>query len=68
AAMAQALGQVLDDPRQFYVIERDQDGELVWIETAEDGTVTTLHDEPETGAFKRGLVRFMSWLPIEWLL
>ena len=68
AAMAQALGQVLDDPRQFYVIERDQDGELVWIETAEDGTVTTLHHEPETGAFKRGLVRFMSWLPIEWLL
>ena len=29
---------------------------------------TILTTEPETSAFKRGIVKFLSWLPIDWML
>ena len=66
--MAAGLAAALDDPARYYHVERGESGDLVWIETAEDGDRTVLTQEPETGWFKMLVVRFISWLPVEWML
>ncbi|WP_370231068.1 phospholipase D family protein [Salipiger bermudensis] len=66
--MAAGLAAALDDPARYYHVERGESGDLVWIETAEDGGRTVLTQEPETGWFKMLVVRFISWLPVEWML
>lgn len=66
--MAGALAELLDRPQQSYLVERDAAGDLVWIETAEDGSRSLLTAEPETGWLKMLAVRVISWLPVEWML
>jgi len=66
--MAAGLAAALDDPARYYHVERGERGDLVWIETAEDGERTVLTQEPETGWFKMLVVRVISWLPVEWML
>ena len=38
---------------------------IVWVETAEDGTVTELDDEPGVSALTRTGIWFLGLLPIE---
>lgn len=66
--MAAGLAATLDDPARYYQVERNESGDLVWIETAEDGGRRVLSEEPETGWVKMMLVRVISWLPVEWML
>ena len=39
-----------------------------WVEFRPDGSEVRYQTEPKTTAFSRGIVRFIGWLPIEWLL
>ncbi|WP_253913133.1 phospholipase D family protein [Pseudoruegeria sp. HB172150] len=66
--LAQRLAEVLHRDGLFYEVKLTGDGSLEWTETEESGEITTYDHEPNTTAFKRGVVKFMSWLPIEWML
>ena len=56
-------------PRLAYEVRLAPDGEgLLWIERTASGEEKRYDHDPETGAFKRGWVQFLSILPIEWLL
>jgi putative cardiolipin synthase len=66
--MAQGLARALDAPFPHYRVRRGVDGDLEWIETTEGGGETVHLIEPGSGAFERAMLRFMSWLPIEWML
>jgi len=77
------LGLVIDSPRlagevstamdraklrSAYEVSFTENGHsLQWRERTEQGDVIYTH-EPKTGFFKRMFVKFMSWLPIDWLL
>lgn len=39
-----------------------------WRELMPDGSQISHQTEPKTTAFSRGIVRFIGWLPIEWML
>ncbi len=54
-------------PLQAYEVRIDDKGKLVWIERR-DGREIRHHVEPGTSFFGRAAIRFLSWLPIEWLL
>jgi len=66
--IAGELSQSLDNSLTHYSVVLTEDADLEWIKKAEDGSVTTYDVEPNTTAFQRAIVRFMSWLPIEWML
>lgn len=52
--------------RSYKVVSEDE--KLRW-QVYEDGVLVKTYDvEPNTNVFQRGLVKFMTWLPIEWLL
>ncbi|HDQ41594.1 MAG TPA: phospholipase D family protein [Desulfonatronum sp.] len=54
-------------PFSAYEVRLAEDGRLYWLEQDKDGTIR--HDsEPGVGFWKRTGVRFISLLPIEWLL
>lgn len=69
-AMARELAQVFDGEvgLNAYEARRGADGSLEWLDHGPDGA--TLHHtvEPGTTGLTRGLVRFISWLPIDWML
>lgn len=44
------------------------DNATKWTELMPDGTVINHQNEPNTSALSRGIVRFIGWLPIEWML
>ena len=54
-------------PINAYEVQLDEQQRLVWLEHSENG-VTVYHHEPKTGWFKRTMVKFLSWLPLEPLL
>lgn len=39
-----------------------------WIEQRPDGSEIIYKTEPKTTVFSRGIVQFIGWLPIEWML
>jgi len=51
-------------PDTAYRVSIGADGKTVW----EDGTGKVYDTDPESGWFARAIVRFGSWLPIEWML
>jgi putative cardiolipin synthase len=70
AAMSQGLRQYFDTrmPLTAYEVKLSSDGrKLQWIETTADGQ-KVLDSEPGVGLFRRALVGFLSFLPIDWLL
>ncbi len=66
--IASALSRALDRTDTVYKVEEGADGALQWIEITNTGESITYTTEPGTSAFQRGIVRFLSWLPIEWIL
>jgi putative cardiolipin synthase len=67
--IATALSRALDNPQSFYGLQATEAGEIRWREVPPGGGAAVIYDvEPNTSAFERGMVRFMSWLPIEWIL
>jgi putative cardiolipin synthase len=67
-AIATALSRALDRSETFYSVAESTDGTIVWTEIDNRGAIQTHDREPNTSAIERGVVRFMSWLPIEWIL
>ncbi|WP_200880082.1 MULTISPECIES: phospholipase D family protein [Halomonas] len=56
-----------DIPANAYEVRLDEGGDLVWLERTDAGMIR--HDsEPNVGALRRAWVRFISVLPIDWLL
>jgi cardiolipin synthase C len=56
-------------PQLAYEVRLAPDGSsLVWIERTSSGEEHRFDHDPGTSAFKRGLVKLFSILPIEWLL
>jgi putative cardiolipin synthase len=66
--IATALSRALDRTETFYALSTGPDDANVWTETTADGQTITFDREPNTTAFQRGMVTFMSWLPVEWIL
>ena len=54
-------------PRLAYQVTLVQNGKLEWIETDSDDR-KVYSTEPGTSAWRRGMVRFLGVLPIDWLL
>jgi cardiolipin synthase C len=65
-SMAQAMSKFLDGaaPGVAYQVRLDAEGHLQWL----DGSATPLTSDPEVSAARSLWVRFLSHLPIEWLL
>ncbi len=66
--IATALSSALDRNDICYRLSENADGDIIWTEESEEGEIITHDAEPNTSGFQRGWVRFMSWLPIEWVL
>jgi len=69
AVLANALhdGFATKVPQMAYEVRLTAQHELEWVDRsgADEKILTT---EPGASAFKRGLVKFLSWLPIDWML
>src|SRR6056297_180730 len=66
--IAMNLSRALDRTETFYEVSTGPYGAIRWTETTPDGETITFDREPNTSAFQRGMVTFMSWLPVEWIL
>ena len=56
-------------PKMSYVLRLKNDGQVEWQDTPlADGTRRVLEHDPQSGLWKRALVKVLSWLPIDWLL
>lgn len=67
--LAARLSEIFDEdvPEAAYRVHLADDGRLYWTEQHE-GEVVRYDTEPGTTAWERGIVRAISWLPIDWLL
>ncbi len=71
AVMAKRIDAVFADhlPKVSYVLRLNAEGHVEWQDTpSPDGTRSVLDHDPQSGLWKRALVKMLSWLPIEWLL
>lgn len=66
--IAASLEEALDAPDFAYSVQRNENGDLTWIERVGDASPRTFSSEPNTTAIQRGIARFTGWLPIEWML
>ena len=66
--IATAMAHAMDSNNAVYKVEQSEAGDIVWIEDIGNGEVITHSEEPGTTAFERALTRFVSWLPVEWML
>jgi len=67
-ALADALDEVFTNriTEASYEVKLDEKGKLYWVEKGEPDII--YHKEPNTSIFKRSLVRFLSWLPLDRML
>lgn len=67
-AMADAVDKMFIErvPHTAYQVKLDEKGNVYWLEQGDPPVI--YHREPGTTWLKRAMVKFMSWLPIEWLL
>lgn len=68
-SMAQQIDRLFNEqvPFEAYIVKLDADDNLIWLERRE-GEVLRHYNEPGTSIGRRAWVRFLSILPIEWLL
>jgi putative cardiolipin synthase len=68
-ALAQAIHQAFETkvPQLAYEVRLGPDGRLEWVDRG-DGSAQVLTTEPDSSLLKRGIVKIVSWLPIDWLL
>lgn len=69
-AYAEMLTQEIYDfvDSQAYRLQLNTKGRLEWHEPLKDGNYRIHHTEPNMTARERMLLRFIAWLPVEWLL
>lgn len=61
-----ALDQYL--PQVAYQLSLDNQGEIVWSERQNDGSVLNYNVDPQTTKFQRFMIKTVSYLPIEWMM
>jgi putative cardiolipin synthase len=68
-ALGERLAETLDQraPLAAYEVRLAAGGGLEWVERSTAGE-TRLGSEPDTGPLRRAWIRFLSLMPIEWLL
>ncbi len=70
ASLAEALAAALDDSiaaGRSLEVRLSDGGSMYWLERG--ATETIRHEtEPRTTVWQRAVIRFIGWLPIEWLL
>ena len=68
-ALAEAIHQGFEAkiPRLAYEVRLGPDGRLEWVDRSQEPE-RVLTTEPDSSLLKRGIVKVMSWLPIDWLL
>nr|WP_209835150.1 phospholipase D family protein [Ruegeria sp. HKCCE3926] len=66
--IAASLAEQLNKPEFSYRVELDDNGEIIWLQVEQDGTVTVHTNDPETNGFQRALTVVVRWLPVEWML
>ncbi len=68
-ALAQAIHQAFETkvPQLAYEARLGPDRRLEWVDRSQ-GSDQVLTTEPDSSLLKRGIVKVMSWLPIDWLL
>lgn len=68
-ALAQAIHQAFETkvPQLACEARLGRDGRLEWVDRSQ-GSDQVLTTEPDSSLLKRGIVKVMSWLPIDWLL
>lgn len=66
--LATELDEVFEERilQTAYQVKLDSKGKLFWVEQG-DPTIIH-HKEPGTSWFRRSTVKFLSWLPIDWML
>ena len=68
--LANAISNLLDteaDDKAYRVVLGADGHHLEWVERTATGEVRHTH-EPNTGVLDRAGVKFLSWLPIDWLM
>ncbi|ERL51596.1 phospholipase D family protein [Halomonas huangheensis] len=50
-----------------YEVKLDDDGDMYWLERTDQGVIR-YDQEPNSGLLRRGVVSFVSLLPVEWML
>ncbi|HHU93618.1 MAG TPA: phospholipase D family protein [Alcaligenaceae bacterium] len=68
--LAQQVSTIFNDkvPYSSYQLELNKQGKIIWLEKKDDGTTITHTTEPGTHLFNRSWLKFLSVLPIEWML
>ena len=68
ADIAASISGALDRQETFYRLSEGSQGEIEWFQITPGSEPRVWSHEPNTTAWQRGLVRFMSFLPVEWVL
>jgi putative cardiolipin synthase len=55
-------------PHIAYEVKLDQNNDLIWLDRQANGTIKELKQEPETTKFQRLSMKFVSYLPLEWMM
>jgi putative cardiolipin synthase len=68
-ALANAIHAAFEEtvPTVAYEARLDRQGRMEWVDHS-GGEEQVIGHQPQTGALQRGIVRVLSWLPIDWLL
>lgn len=55
-------------PQVAYELKLDSEGQILWIDQRDDGSVVQHTIEPKTTRFQRFTIKIVSYLPIEWMM
>lgn len=68
--LATSFNRVLDERLQdaAFHVQYNDNGKMTWTTENPDGKKLEYDTEPNMNIFQRGMVKVLSWLPIEWLL
>ncbi|WP_288387150.1 phospholipase D-like domain-containing protein, partial [uncultured Acinetobacter sp.] len=69
-ALQAQIQQVLDEylPVIAYELKLDASGELIWLDHQANGQTIIYRHDPQTTRFQRWIMKWMAYLPIEWMM
>ena len=68
--LQQQIQGMLDQylPRIAYQLKLDAQGNIIWLDQRDNGEIWQYQQEPESTSFQRGMIKMVSYLPIEWMM
>ncbi len=69
-ALQAQIQQVLDEylPVIAYELKLDASGELIWLDHQANGQTIVYRHDPQTTRFQRRIMKWVAYLPIEWMM